>query len=293
MNYAGLPRHSVYLPIYFRNFRGLQFGYDLLKSILCPLDRSNLKWAGLASRICRNNVSRPFQPRAVRIITFSTLIKVRRKGNAPRCLYRESRNRARLSGEQGTVSGAPMPLGKTQWPSRRILWLFCYTAYLHHIFTVFIVRVLDRLSRLYRVRRRPFCGDAFSSLNGSGVDRSSILFHKHSLVSEATFISRIVIQLHYSFIGAPIAEATNPNSTFMMSYLKPSPVSDLMNEWFDAAFFEGLEAKRWHISMGILKLNPKFPDSVDFIGRRKIPAKSASLDHGLTSLRLFRSYQHW
>lgn len=79
----------------------------------------------------------------------------------------------------------------------------------------------------------------------------------------------------------------------MMSDLKPSLVSDLMNKWFDAAFFKGSEAKRWYISRSFLKLNPEFPDSVDFIGRCKILTKSASLDHGLMSLKLFHSYQHW
>lgn len=79
----------------------------------------------------------------------------------------------------------------------------------------------------------------------------------------------------------------------MMSDLKPSPFSDLMNKWFDAEFFDGPEAKRWYIFGSFLKLNPEFPDSVDFIGRCKISTKSASLDHGLPSLKLFRSYQHW
>jgi hypothetical protein len=80
----------------------------------------------------------------------------------------------------------------------------------------------------------------------------------------------------------------------MMSDLKPSPVSDLMNKWFSAAFFKGPEAKkRWYLDGSFVRLNPEFPDSVDFIDRCKIPTKSASLDHGVTSLKLFRSYQHW
>jgi hypothetical protein len=109
----------------------------------------------------------------------------------------------------------------------------------------------------------------------------------------------VIIQPHYSFIDTPVAEATNPNSTFMMSDLKPSPDSDLMNKWFDAAFFKGREAERLCIVRGLergrsfLRLNPEFPDSIDFIGRCKIPTKSASLDYGLTSSKLFRSYQHW
>ncbi|KAH7418730.1 hypothetical protein BKA64DRAFT_655083 [Cadophora sp. MPI-SDFR-AT-0126] len=55
----------------------------------------------------------------------------------------------------------------------------------------------------------------------------------------------------------------------MMSDPKPSPVSDPMNEWFDEAFFHGPEekAKRWYISGDLFRLNPEFPDSVDFIGR--------------------------
>ncbi|CZR66337.1 uncharacterized protein PAC_16238 [Phialocephala subalpina] len=52
-----------------------------------------------------------------------------------------------------------------------------------------------------------------------------------------------------------------------MSDLKPSPVPDLMNKWFDAAFFKGPDAKRWNISRSFFKLNPEFPDSIDFIGR--------------------------
>jgi hypothetical protein len=78
-----------------------------------------------------------------------------------------------------------------------------------------------------------------------------------------------------------------------MSDPKLSPVSGLMNNWFNAAFFNGPEAKRWYISGNLFILNPEFPDSIDFIGRCKIPTKSASLDHGLTSLKLFRVYQHW
>lgn len=136
----------------------------------------------------------------------------------------------------------------------------------------------------------------------TGLRYLSINTYKHSLVSEATFISRIVIQQHYSLftLHTPIADAgaMNLNSTFMMSDdsdLKPSPVSDPMNKWFNAAFFNGPKekAKRWYIDRHILKLNPEFPDSVDFIDRCKIPTKSTSLDYGLKFLKLFRSYQHW
>jgi hypothetical protein len=61
-------------------------------------------------------------------------------------------------------------------------------------------------------------------------------FRKHSLVSKATFISKIFIQNRFYFLHTPIAGATSPNSVFMMSDPKTFLVSDLLTSTLTRGF---------------------------------------------------------
>lgn len=79
---------------------------------------------------------------------------------------------------------------------------------------------------------------------------------------------------------------------FLLSDMKPAFVSDPTRKWFRAGIFYGLKEARWSINGQVLYLNPKFPDSIDFINQCKVPTRSTSLDNGLKFLKVFRSYQH-
>ncbi|KFY51927.1 hypothetical protein V496_08735 [Pseudogymnoascus sp. VKM F-4515 (FW-2607)] len=52
-----------------------------------------------------------------------------------------------------------------------------------------------------------------------------------------------------------------------MSDIEPSLVSDSMNKWFVTDMFGTNEETRWCIERDSLYLNPKFPDSIDFISQ--------------------------
>lgn len=55
--------------------------------------------------------------------------------------------------------------------------------------------------------------------------------------------------------------------------------ADPMNKWFKAGHFQsglGEQAERWYIRKGLFALNPEFTNSIEFVGKCKIPARSTS-----------------
>lgn len=77
----------------------------------------------------------------------------------------------------------------------------------------------------------------------------------------------------------------------MMSDTEPVLAPDPMSKRFMAGINYGPKKSRWSIDRQFFRLNPAYPDSIEFLDQRKVPTKSTLLDHGLTSLKIFLSYQ--
>lgn len=78
-----------------------------------------------------------------------------------------------------------------------------------------------------------------------------------------------------------------------MSDIEPFLVSDPMNKWFveDGDYYTPDGPSRWSIKRNLIFLNPDFPNSIEHLDRRKIPTEWTLLDHVLTFLKNFGSYQ--
>lgn len=126
---------------------------------------------------------------------------------------------------------------ETQRPAAEFSGCFCYTAHLYYLFTVFVVRVLQTWWKLNEQSQMTIVLRGFSWLaHWRRANGSSMSFRKHSLVSKATFISKIFIQNRFYFLHTPIAGATSPNSVFMMSDPKTFLVSDLLTSTLTRGF---------------------------------------------------------